>query len=95
MVHPLRERERVDAKVRIEDLRETAHESRESSVGLEDPTAFRPLLNGLQLCPDELFQTSHQKDGCELLEYFVLDEAMARLFIVVLRPTKAVVWAYP
>ncbi|KAF9660762.1 hypothetical protein SADUNF_SadunfMtG0007700 (mitochondrion) [Salix dunnii] len=31
-----------DSEVRIEDLRETAHESRESSVGLEDPTAFRP-----------------------------------------------------
>ena len=41
VVHPLRE-SRCEAKVRIEDLRETAHESRESSVGLEDPTAFRP-----------------------------------------------------
>ncbi|KAJ4973092.1 hypothetical protein NE237_006266 [Protea cynaroides] len=38
---------KVDAKVRIEDLRETAHESQESSVRRVRPTAFRP--RGLKL----------------------------------------------
>lgn len=43
VVHPLRE-SRCEAKVRIEDLRETAHESRESSVGvLFSPTFLSPL----------------------------------------------------